>query len=84
MTKKARVVVTIKKDVLDPAGSAIKNALVRQGLSEILEVRVGKVIDIVFKPHCDPQKHMNKLDEASRTFLSNPVVEDFAIKLDNE
>jgi len=84
MSKKTRVVVTVKKDVLDPAGVAIKKELVRQGLVDIADVRVGKVIDITFRHNGDPQKHLSLIKAVSHNLLSNPVVEDFALISDDE
>jgi phosphoribosylformylglycinamidine synthase len=81
--KKARVVVTIKKDVLDPAGGALKNALARQGIKNVAEVRIGKVIDIVFDSESSQNNH-SYLELAAKSLLSNPVMEDFSIEVMDE
>jgi phosphoribosylformylglycinamidine synthase subunit PurS len=84
MSQKARVLVTIKKDVLDPAGTVVKKALGKQGLSGVLDVRIGKIIDITFDPDCDAIQQMPALALESRSLLSNPIVEDFSIQLVDE
>lgn len=82
--KKARVVVTIKKDVLDPAGAAVKNALSRQGLAQLGEVRIGKVIDISFGDDRDAHEYRSLVERAAQTILSNPVMEEFTIEMIDE
>ncbi|HVI22064.1 MAG TPA: phosphoribosylformylglycinamidine synthase subunit PurS, partial [Myxococcales bacterium] len=41
---KARVVVTLKKSVLDPQGQAVSRALASLGFDEVKEVRLGKLV----------------------------------------
>ena len=43
---KARVVVTLKKSVLDPQGQAVTRALGSLGFSEVKEARLGKIIEL--------------------------------------
>lgn len=81
--KKARVVVTIRKDVLDPAGVAVKNALHRAGLSGIGEVRIGKVIDLELNDHI-LSVDRERIDEIAKTILSNPIMEDVSIHMLDE
>lgn len=81
--KKARVVVTVKKDVLDPAGVAVKNALLRQGIKNLAEVRIGKVIDITLSDYASiDERHL--IEEAARTVLSNPIMEDVYVEISDE
>lgn len=82
--KRARVVVTIKKDVLDPAGNAVRNALSRQGLTHLGEVRIGKVIDVVFTNEREANDCQKLLEQAAQTLLSNPIMEDFTIEMIDE
>lgn len=84
MTKNTRVLVTIKKDVLDPAGAAVKKALMRQGFSDLADVRIGKVIDIAFKGKKDIRAHLPMLEQAAKTILTNPIMEDFTIEIIDE
>lgn len=76
---RARVVVTLKREVLDPQGEAVRRGLESLGVSGVGEVRVGKVIDIELSDdHGDPQA---LLRDAARRLLSNGVIEDFQIEL---
>ena len=43
---KARVVVTLKRSVLDPQGQAVSRALGSLGFNEVKEVRLGKIIEL--------------------------------------
>jgi len=69
----ARVIVSLKKTVLDPQGLAIRNALVGLGHGKIQDVRQGKVFEIEFESGED-------LDAIAREVLTNPVIEDYKIE----
>jgi phosphoribosylformylglycinamidine synthase subunit PurS len=69
----ARVIVSLKKTVLDPQGLAIRNALVGLGHGKIQDVRQGKVFEIELEPGED-------LDAIAREVLTNPVIEDYKIE----
>jgi phosphoribosylformylglycinamidine synthase len=73
---KVRVIVMPKQSVLDPQGLAVRNALKDVGLQSIENVRVGKVMELEFATPPDEQR----LDEICRDLLSNPVIEDYAIR----
>jgi phosphoribosylformylglycinamidine synthase subunit PurS len=69
----ARVIVSLKKTVLDPQGLAVRNALVSLGHAKIQDVRQGKVFEIEMEPGED-------LDTIAREVLTNPVIEDYRIE----
>ena len=46
---KLQVIVTLKKDVLDPQGSAIKSSLSNMGFKNIESLRQGKTFEIILK-----------------------------------
>jgi phosphoribosylformylglycinamidine synthase len=73
---KVGVIVMPKQNVLDPQGVAVRNALKDVGLQGIENVRVGKVLELEFAESPDEQR----LDEICRDLLSNPVIEDYAIR----
>jgi phosphoribosylformylglycinamidine synthase PurS subunit len=72
---KLEVVVMPKRNVLDPQGVAVRNAVQELGLSDVGTVRVGKIIEIEFASEPDEAK----LDEICRELLCNPVIEDYRI-----
>ena len=73
---KVRVIVMPKESVLDPQGVAVRNALKDVGLQSVENVRVGKLLELEFAAPPDEQR----LDEICRDLLSNPVIEDYAIR----
>jgi len=46
---KLQVIVTLKKDVLDPQGSAIKSSLSNMGFKNIESLRQGKTFEELLK-----------------------------------
>ena len=76
---RARVYVTLKREVLDPQGEAVKKGLETLGISGVGQVRVGKVIDVDIDG--DPATVHARLDEAARKLLANPVIEDFRVEV---
>jgi phosphoribosylformylglycinamidine synthase subunit PurS len=72
---KLEVVVMPKRNVLDPQGVAVRNAVRELGLSNVGTVRVGKIIEIEFTGEPDEAK----LDEICRDLLCNEVIEDYRI-----
>ncbi len=76
----ARVIVdvSLKPEILDPQGRAVQGALGRLGLSGVTAVRQGKqfVIDV------DGEVDRAKLEELAGNLLSNPVIENYAIRIE--
>jgi phosphoribosylformylglycinamidine synthase PurS subunit len=81
MTSTARIIVTVKKDILDPAGEALRKALLRQCLIDATEVRVGKVIEVSLNDRHNIADQMAKITEAARHIFANPIMEDFSIEI---
>ena len=75
---KISVVITLKKDVLDPQGKVIHQTLDSMGFSAINEIRQGKYFEINTKEN-DKKKAEAKVDEMCKKLLANLVIEDFKI-----
>ena len=75
---KISVIITLKKDVLDPQGKVIHQALDGIGFNDVNEVRQGKYFEIDTKEP-DPQKAKNKVEEMCKKLLANLVIENFKI-----
>ena len=75
---KVSVVITLKKDVLDPQGKVIHQTLEGMGFDEINEVRQGKYFEIDIK-EIDYTKAKNKVDEMCKKLLANLVIENYKI-----
>ena len=75
---KISVVITLKKDVLDPQGKVIHQTLDGMGFNDVNEVRQGKYFEIDTKED-DPKKAKDKVEEMCKKLLANLVIEDYKI-----
>ena len=75
---KISVIITLKKDVLDPQGKVIHQTLDGMGFNDINEVRQGKYFEIDTKEN-DMKKAKAKVDDMCKKLLANLVIEDFRI-----
>ena len=75
---KISVIITLKKDVLDPQGKVIHQALDGMGFNDVNEVRQGKYFEIDTR-ETDPQKAKDKVEEMCKKLLANLVIENFKI-----
>ena len=79
---KAKIIITPKKAVLDPQGKTVQNALAHMGYNGVTAVHVGKYIEIELSPDTDKTAAEQALNEASRKFLSNPIIEDYRLAIE--
>ena len=75
---KISVIITLKKDVLDPQGKVIYQTLDGMGFNDVNEVRQGKYFEIVTKEN-DPKKAKDKVDDMCKKLLANLVIENYKI-----
>ncbi|MDB3924851.1 phosphoribosylformylglycinamidine synthase subunit PurS [Candidatus Pelagibacter sp.] len=75
---KISVIITLKKDVLDPQGKVIHQTLDGMGFNDINEVRQGKYFEIDTK-ESDPKKANDKVEEMCKKLLANLVIENYKI-----
>ena len=75
---KISVIITLKKDVLDPQGKVIHQTLDEMGFNDIDEVRQGKYFEINTKEN-DPKKAKDKVEEMCKKLLANLVIENYKI-----
>ena len=75
---KISVVITLKKDVLDPQGKVIHQTLDGMGFNDINEIRQGKYFEIDTKVS-DPKKAKEKVEEMCKKLLANLVIENYKI-----
>ena len=75
---KISVIITLKKDVLDPQGKVIHQALDGMGFDDINEVRQGKYFEIDTK-ETDPKKAKDKVETMCKKLLANLVIENYKI-----
>ena len=75
---KISVIITLKKDVLDPQGKVIHQTLDGMGFDDVNEVRQGKYFEIDTK-ESDPIKAKNKVEDMCKKLLANLVIENYKI-----
>ena len=75
---KISVIITLKKDVLDPQCKVIHQALDGMGFNDVNEVRQGKYFEIDTK-QTDPKKAKDKVEEMCKKLLANLVIENYKI-----
>ena len=75
---KISVIITLKKDVLDPQGKIIQQTLDGMGFNDVDEVRQGKYFEIYTKDN-DPIKAKDKVEEMCKKLLANLVIENYKI-----
>jgi phosphoribosylformylglycinamidine synthase subunit PurS len=78
----ARVVVDVmpKPEILDPQGKAVHGALPRLGFEGITDVRQGKRFELEIDGELTDER-MAQVRVMAATLLSNPVIEDFEVRI---
>jgi len=76
----ARVVVDVmpKPEILDPQGKAVLGALPRLGFTGVVDVRQGKRFELEIEGEVTDEL-LARVDEMAKTLLSNPVIEDYLV-----
>ena len=75
---KFSVIVTLKKDVLDPQGTTILKVLKGMNFSNVNEVRQGKYFEIDIEEK-NQKNAEDKATEMCEKLLANLVIEDYKI-----
>ena len=75
---KVQLIITLKKNVLDPQGKVIQQTLDGMGFNNISEVRQGKFFEIEIDEK-DQKKAKEKVEDLSEKLLANLVIEDYKI-----
>lgn len=77
---KATVIVMPKAAVLDPQGAAVRDAMQHLGMPAVRSVRIGKFMEIEVEK--DGAATEEQLHQLCRDLLSNPVIEDYTLKVE--
>lgn len=77
-----RVIVDVmpKPEILDPQGKAVHGALPRLGFTGVSDVRQGKRFELEVDFVNDEM--LAEVERMAETLLSNPVIEDFTVRVD--
>lgn len=78
---KVRIIITLKKGVLDTQGKAIESSLVKNlGFAQISQVRQGKVVELDIA-ETDNDAIKNIVDQICDKLLVNKVIEDYSYEI---
>ena len=75
---KFSVIVTLKKDVLDPQGKVVQNTLLNMGMDKLKSIRQGKHFEIEVNENNESIAR-NKIDEMCKKLLVNLIIENYKI-----
>ena len=76
----ARIYVTLRPSVLDPAGTAVQLGLQHMGYDNVSQVRIGKYIELSLSAE-DEESAQQQLDRMCDQLLANPVIENYRFEL---
>jgi phosphoribosylformylglycinamidine synthase len=72
------VEVMLKPEILDPQGQAVASAMPRLGFNFAKSVRQGKRFEI----EVDGEPTMADIEKAAEVLLSNPVIENYTVRVE--
>ncbi len=76
----ARIYVTLRPSVLDPAGVAVESGLKQLGYEGVEQVRIGKYIELMVTAGNEDTARQ-QLDRICDQLLANPVIENYRFDL---
>jgi phosphoribosylformylglycinamidine synthase subunit PurS len=79
-TYQARIYVTLRPSVLDPAGTAVQSGLKHMGYENVEQVRIGKYIELILTA-ANESTASEQLDQICDQLLANPVIENYRFEL---
>ena len=79
----AKIVVDVmlKPEILDPQGNAVASALPRLGFNFAKSVRQGKRFEIEVEGE-PTSAQVAEVEKAAEVLLSNPVIENFVVRVE--
>jgi phosphoribosylformylglycinamidine synthase subunit PurS len=76
----AKIYVTLRPSVLDPAGAAVQSGLSHLGYSNVEQIRIGKYIELNITAETQ-QLAEAQVDRMCDQLLANTVVENYRFEL---
>lgn len=77
----AKVIVTLRRSILDPQGKAVQHGIHSLGYDAVDDVRIGKFIELTIDT-TSAQEAERIAREAGQKLLANPVMEDFTVTVE--
>jgi phosphoribosylformylglycinamidine synthase len=79
---RARVIITLKKTIMDAQGQTVERALHNLGYEGVRDLRIGKYVEMELNGAARDQLS-SQLDEMCRRLLANPIIEDFQFEIED-
>ena len=76
----AKIFVTLRSSVLDPAGVAVQSGLKQMEYNNVEQVRIGKYIELMITADSENSARQD-LDRICDQMLANPVIENYRFDL---
>ncbi len=76
----AKIFVTLRPSVLDPAGVAVQSGLKQMEYNNVEQVRIGKYIELMITSDSEKSARQD-LDKICDKMLANPVIENYRFDL---
>ena len=76
----AQIHVTLKEGVLDPQGKTVHHALTDLGYDEVLDVNIGKYLEIKLDSASKEEAEI-RVQEMCERLLANTVIESFRFNI---
>ncbi|HRP39255.1 MAG TPA: phosphoribosylformylglycinamidine synthase subunit PurS [Chitinophagales bacterium] len=83
MNFRAEINVMPHKELLDPQGKAVAAGLHKMNFNEVTDVRIGKHLTIKLSAASEAEAKQ-KLEEACKKLLANPIMESYTFELFSE
>ena len=77
----ARIYITLRSSVLDPAGTAVQSGIKQMGYSDVEGVRIGKYVEMNLKAQNETEAK-TQLDSICDRLLANPVIENYRFEIE--
>lgn len=79
-TYQAKIYVTLRPSVLDPAGTAVQTGFSQLGYDNVDSIRIGKYIELTVAAQ-DETAASQQIDRMCDQLLANPVIENYRFEL---
>ncbi len=80
---RTKVMVTLRKSILDPQGKAVEQGIHSLGYPAVQNVRIGKFIEMSIDA-ASKQEAEQLTKNVCQKLLANPVMEDFSFVVEKE
>ena len=76
---KYQVLVRLKPGVLDVQGKAVQRGLGQLGITEVTDVRIGRLVELEVEADSDSSA-LERVEQVCRELLANPIIERYEVK----